>query len=784
MNIHAVESQASKEFGERHGQSQSQHGADPRLVLGRGLYTDDETLPGQVYAAFLRSPIGSGHIKSIDTSALEGVPGVLGIFTAKDIAKAGWGSFDHAMPPPGMTPAAFRVPSLPIFASDRVVHIGQLIAMVVAQTRAQAEAACDLIVVDLEATPAVVDVEAALQPDAPQLWDFLPGNVAYAWRAGDLAATQAARARAAHVVELRIVNKRMIGNPMEPRGAIATYDATTESYVLISGSQGVSSLRDSLAKSILRIAPDKLRVVSNDVGGGFGIKAGAYAEQAAVLLAARNVGRPVKWISTRSEAFMSDHQARDSVYTGWLALDVEGHFLGIEADVAVAVGAFVSGSTTVVGTKNVSSGISGPYLIPAIAAHTRGVLTNTVPTGPYRGAGRPEISYFVERLIDEAAKKMGVSAAELRARNLLKPSAIPHTTALGTYYDSGDFPQMLEQALAFADWDGFAHRQSVSRANRKLRGIGISSFLEVASSAMSDTADLRFTEDGMVEIRISVQSNGQDHATTFRMLAEKTLQVPFDKIRIITGDSSDTPGGPPTVGSRGAVVGGGAIHAGCLSAIERGRKIVGQLLEVSESDVEFADGAFRVSGTDLAISLLDLPRRMQTAKSPIEQTLDGVEKFDASHPTFPNGCHIAEVEIDCDTGHFSLVAYTAIDDVGTVLNEPSVEGQVMGGIAQGFGQVSGEECIYDDEGQILTGSFMDYGMPRADDLPSFQLGFLNTPSPATPLGAKGCGEAGTTGALPAIMNAINNALASVDAGPVGAPARPQTIWRALQEASS
>lgn len=762
----------------RHGHAQSSQGADPRLVTGNGRFTDDENRPGQAYAAFLRAPIGAGRLLSLDLSGLDGAPGVIAAFSAADLAAAGWGDFRRAVPPPGMNPADYYVPPRPIFVADRVQHMGELIAMVVAEDRATAEDALELIMPDLESGPAVTDVIAALAPGAPLLWEKLPGNLGFIWQAGDAASTGAALANAAHVVHLRLVNQRMVGNPLEPRAALAEFDPATESYTLVTPSQGVSALRDQLLP-VLGVKPAQLRVISRDVGGGFGIKSGGYPEHVALLFAARALGRPVKWTGTRGEAFMSDNQARDSVTEGWLALDAEGKFLGLHTEIVAALGGYIASSGAVVPTRNFASGLAGPYRMPAMSIRSRAVMNNTVPTGPYRGAGRPEASYLVERLVDEAARRLGLDPAELRRRNLLRPEELPHRTALGAFYDSGDFPEMLRKALVLSDWAGFPARQALARARGALRGIGLASFLEIAAGATSDTTDLRFTADGFVEIRSSVQSTGQDHAATFRMLAARTLQVPMAAIRYISGDSTDTPGGPATVGSRGATVGGGAIEAGCRAAIARGRAIVAHLLEAAEADIVLQNGEFRVAGTDRFIPLLDVAR---IAAGTADLTMDGIEHFTAAHPTFPNGCHVAEVEIDPDTGSFTLVAYSAVDDSGTLLNQPVVEGQVMGGIAQGFGQTAAEHCVYDENGQIITGSFMDYGMPRADDLPSFRLGFHDTPSPATPLGAKGCGEAGTTGALPAIMNAVNHALSGIGAGPVGAPLRPEVLFGAIRDA--
>jgi carbon-monoxide dehydrogenase large subunit len=767
----------------RHGSAQSALGIEPRLLTGGGRFSADISLPGQAYAVFLRATVAHGEVTRLDVADAAALPGVLAVLTGADLAQGGAAHFGPPLAPMGTAAADFHFDERPVLASRMVRHIGEPLAIVVAETAKIATDALELIALDINPLPAVSSLDAALAADAPQISPAVPGNVSYEWVRGDTEAVAAARQQAAHVLHLRLVNQRLVGNAMEPRAALASHDPATGEFLLIAGSQGVSALRGAVAVA-LGVPPGKLRVVTNDVGGGFGIKSGAYSDYVAMLFAARALGRPVKWVSDRTEGFLSDQQARDSITEGWLAVAEDGTFLGLQVDIAAALGAYVASSGAVVGTRNFSAGLAGPYRMPAIALRSRGVLTNSLPVGPYRGAGRPEASLLVEQLVDAAARKLGMDAAEIRRRNMITPAEIPTTTRLGAFYDSGDFPKVMDAALALADWDGFATRRAASRAAGKLRGIGLASFVEVAGSATSDMVDIRFTDDGVVEIRTSVQSTGQGHGFTFIGLAARTLDVPAGTIRVLAGDSADTPAGPATVGSRGAMVAGAAIQAGCLAALRRARSIAAEYFEVGAEDVTYEAGLFRIVGTDRTVALLDLPRRLREAGLVPAEKLDGIEKLDAANPTFPNGCHVAELEIDPATGACALLAYTAVDDCGTVLNEAAVEGQVMGGVAQGLGQCLLEECVYDADGQIVTASFMDYAMPRADNVPEFRLGFMPVPTPATPLGAKGAGEAGTTGALPAIMNAISDALAQIGAEPVSMPATPEKLWQAIRRATS
>ena len=527
-----------------------------------------------------------------------------------------------------------------------------------------------------------------------------------------------------------------------------------------------------------------MRVITPDVGGGFGLRTGPYPEYGAVLFAAKALGRPVGWVASRSEAFISDAQCRDSIMTARMAMDGEGRIQAVDLQITAPIGAYLTPAGAIVQTRMIQECIAGPYQTAALHLRTRGVFTNTLPVGPYRGAGRPESAYILERLIDKAARETGRDRAELRRLNLLAPETMPHTTPLGLVYDSGEFAQLLDRGLYIADWPGFDIRRKASQEQGLLRGIGLSTFLKSAGPYGQETVDFRVTDERRVEIRMAAQSTGQRHVSTFAHLVSQELEVPVSAVAILQGDSDDGPPGPPTVGSRTAMITGSATLIACRNAIERGKAIAGELLEADISDIDYARGEFRIAGTDQSIALLDMPGLIAEAAAgrAIDISLDAIEKFETDRLTFPNGCHICEVEVDPETGQVDVVSYIAVDDTGTVLNPAVVEGQIIGGIAQGLGQVALEHCRYDADGQILTGSFMDYAMPRADEMPDFILEFLPVPSPSMPNGAKGAGEAGTAGALPTIMNAINDALTHAGAPEIDMPATPEAVWRALMAA--
>jgi carbon-monoxide dehydrogenase large subunit len=753
---------------------------DRRALTGQGQYTDDINEPGQAYAAILRSPIAHGEIRALDLEAAKAAPGVLAIYTGEDLRAAGLGDLKCTVPLAGEVYVG-ETPR-PALAVGRARYAGEPVAALVAETLAQAEDAAELVFMDIEALAAVSEAGAALRAGAEAIWSGGPANLAYEWSAGDKDKTDAAFAGAAHVTRLTLENTRVVGNPMETRVALAKYDAASGRSTLIVSAQGVGGLRDSLAAHNLHIEPEMLRVITPDVGGGFGIKTPPYPEYVIVLHAAKALGRPVKWTGTRSEAFLSDNHGREGVSTGELALDEEGRFVGLRARLDTVIGAYYSAAGQVPSTRNYCSGLASVYTTPTIDLAIRGVFTNSQPIGPYRGAGRPEAVYLVERLVDEAARETGRDPAALRRLNMIDPGAMPYTTPLGLVYDSGEFAATMDEALRRADWEGFGARRRDSEAAGKLRGIGIGCFLEIAGGIMVESADIRFDADGMVAVRVASQPMGQGHATTFPALVARLLGVGVEKIRFIAGDSDEAPAGKVTVGSRSTVMVGSALSVTSDAIVAKGRALAGHFLEAAEIDIEFSEGIFRVAGTDRGIGIIELAAKALAADDLPEglpDTLDSAEQFKGSEQSFPNGCHVCEVEIDQETGVVAVLRYTAVDDCGIVLNETVVDGQVHGGVAQGLGQVLGEHAIFDEYGQLLTGSFMDYFMPRADTIPALETGFHPTRCLTNPLGVKGVGEAGATGALPSAMNAVIDALSRRGIHRFDMPASPARVWRAL-----
>ncbi len=756
---------------------------DQSLVTGAGNYSDDTTFDGQTYVAFLRSPVAHATITAVDVSDAKAAPGVIDVFTGDDLRAAGVGDIPNMTPFASYDGTPILKTSRPAVAVGKVRHVGEIVAVVVAESTAQAVDAVDLIAFDFEALPTVVDVEDAVADGAPQIWDNIPNNVCLDFRNGDTDKADAAFASAAHITRLTLKTNRLAVAAMEPRSATARWDAANERYELVSGSQGVNAMRRMLAESIFQVPPEQMHVRTNDVGGGFGMKTQAYPEYVACLFAAKATGRPVKWQGSRSEAFLGDNQARDGVMRGEMAFDENGKILGLRVDMIAAMGGYLSSHGPAAATRNVCNCLTGCYDNPALQFRVRCVMTNNLPIGPYRGAGRPEAAYILERLMDHAAREMGIDRVELRRRNFIDPANMPYTTSISQVYDSGEFEAEMDKALELADWDGFPARRAESEARGKLRGLGIACFVETAGGFLEEGAKIEFAEDGMVEAILATQSNGQGHATSFAQVVADRLEVPFEKVRIIEGDSDTTPGtGFASVASRSAALASSAIAVTIDSVLEKGRKLAGHALEAAEADIEYGDGTFRVAGTDRAIDIFELAVQAKTLASQgsdLPESLDSEEDFKSPEQTYPNGCHICEVEIDPETGAIEVVGYTAVDDCGTVINPMIVHGQVHGGVAQGLGQVLGEHLIYDSDGQLLAGSFMDYMMPRADDMPAMKLGFHSVPCTTNPIGAKGAGEAGTTGALPAGMNAILDALSARGITEMDMPATPSKIWAAL-----
>jgi aerobic carbon-monoxide dehydrogenase large subunit len=755
---------------------------DPTLLRGEGRYTDDVNLGGQAYAVMVRSRIAHGAIRAIAADAARALPGVLGIFTGADLAAAGYGPIKPAILIPNRDGSPMRAPLRPALPTERVRFVGEAVAFVVAETVAQAKDAAEAVRLDLEMLPVVTTPAAALAPGAPQLHAAAPGNVVVDYHYGETAAVDAAFAKAAHVTRLSLVSNRIVVNALEPRAAVAAYVAESGRFTLHLGCQGVFGLRNAV-KDILGVAADKVHVLTGNVGGSFGMKASVFPEYVCCLYAARALGRPVKWADERTESFLSDHHGRDHEMKAELALDRDGNFLALRLTGYGNAGAFSVAALpfTINAVKNVVS----VYRVPLVEVSTKGVLTNTTPTGAYRGAGRPEGNYYMERLIDTAALEMGIDRIALRRHNHVTPEAMPYKAASRMLYDSGEFTAVLEKALAAADWDGFPRRTMESEARGKLRGRGIGSYLEVTAPPSKEMGGIRFESDGSVTMITGTLDYGQGHASPLAQVLVDRLGIPFERFRLLQGDSDALIVGGGTGGSRSAMASGTALVEASAEVVKRGREIAGYVLEAAAADIDFVRGRFVIAGTDRSIGLLELAQRLQTGlKLPPElpQSLDVALASNNPPSAFPNGCHIAEVEIDPETGVVSVVKYTMANDFGTLLNPLLAEGQAHGGIVQGIGQALMERTYYDGEGQLLAGSYMDYAMPRAAEAPMFA--FVNHPVPATSnvLGVKGCGEAGCAGSLPSVMNAVVDALSVYGIRHIDMPATPERVWKAIQGA--
>ena len=739
---------------------------DLRLVTGRGRYTSDWNFPDQVYACFLRADRGHAEI-----------PGVLAVITGEDTRAAGFGAAPSLVKYPGKGGMKFREVHREVLAETRVRYVGQEVALVVATTAAIAQDAAESIVVDYHDLPVVVDAEEALRPGAPLLYPEIENNLVFDFEYGSLDKTQAAFASAAHVTRLVVDAPRIVGNPMEPKAAIATYDPQKDVYDLYAPSQGLTMMRGGLSVGT-GIPEEKLRIHAHDVGGGFGIRGEAYSEYCSLLIAAKRVGRPVKWVSTRSETFLSDHHGRAAKMYGELALDKDGKFLAVRFEWIVNTGGYLSGPGPFINTLPPSMHAVNVYTIPAVYGVHRIVLTNTTPTTAYRGAARPNVSYIVERLVDEAAREMGIDRLDLRRKNLIPRDAFPYKTPTGSEYDSGDPPGLLEDVVRYADWAGFDKRRAEAKARGKLRGISCCVFIEPAGGGGSPVEEvaIKFGESGNPVLYTVSGPSGQGHETTYPEIVGRVLGMPADDITLRFSD----PDGPwlrgdGTIGSRSLMSHGGALFTAAKEAVAKGRELAARHLEVGSQDVEFADGTYRVRGTDLSVSLVELSRIY---------TKDGVNPLDTQYAgpqarSFPTGAHVAEVEVDPQTGEVELMSYVGVDDCGNVINHVLAEGQVHGGIMQGLGQVFDEVCIYDQSGQMLTGSFMDYCMPRASELKNLTLYDRPVPAPGNPLGVKGVGEAGTTGSVPTLANAVMDALRPLGISHVDVPLSPSRVWKAI-----
>ena len=760
---------------------------DPRLLTGRGYYVNDVNLPNQAYVHILRSPYAHAEIQSIDITEAKAAPGVLAVFTGTDVAADNLGV-------PGM-PAKWKRPDgepmkyrpQPPLATDRVRYVGDPVAMVIAETLNQARDAAELIDVDFDMLPSITDTAQTVESDAPRVWDDYPDNIAGLFQSGDADAAASALTGAAHVIKRRFVISRVFANYMEPRGAIGDYDPREDRYTLYADVQYPHRVRQLLAEKIFRIPEQNVRVVSRDVGGGFGTKGWQYAEHRLSLWAARKVGRPVKWSSERSEAIQGDEHGRDNVIDAELAFDADGKIVGLRVRRIANIGAYLSAIRNLLSVFSNVGTLIGVYNVPAAHVAVTCVHSNTSPTAPYRGAGRPEATYVIERMLDEAARELGMDPAELRAKNMITPEAMPITTALGLTYDCGAFPENQARVLEMADYAGFEARRSEARARGKLRGIGIANPIERAASPSPDFAEVRFSTDGTATVLMGTKSQGQGHETVYKQIVGERLGLDPADIRVIDGDTDRVAFGIGTMGSRSTVIGGSALHNASGKIEAKARKIAAHQLEASEADIEFSEGVFRVAGTDSEISLKDVAKAsFLPAKLPkgMEPGLYETATFAPDQDTYPNGSHVCEVEIDPDTGTVELINYNVVDDVGVMINPTIVKGQIHGGIAQGVGQILMEQVAYDpDSGQLLSGSFMDYAMPRADNFGKIEIASNEVPTQRNPLGVKGAGEAGTVGAMPAVMNAIMNALTEVGVTSLDMPATPDRIWRAIQDAA-
>ncbi len=759
---------------------------DPRLLKGAGSYTDDIQLPGTAHGVVLRSPHAAAALRSTDTAAARAMPGVLAVYVAADLDADGIGTLPCAATVKNRDGSAQVVPERPVLARDGVHHVGTPVAFVVAETLKQARDAAEAIIVDYDTRPAVTDLGAAMDAGQPQVWPQAPRNVCFDWEIGDRAAVEAEFARAAHVTRLSVVNNRIVVNSMEARAALASYDAASQRWTLRTNTQGGWSLKGFLGNDVFKVDPDRFRIITPDVGGGFGMKLFLYPEQVLTCYAARKLGRPVKWASERTEAFLSDSHGRDNITLGELAVDKDGIFLALRTRNVANMGAYLSNYAPYIPTSAGTGVLASVYGFKAVYANVIGVFTNTVPVDAYRGAGRPEANYLVERLVDAVAREMKIDRVALRRRNMVTPDQMPYRTPMGKLYDSGDFRVVLDHALEAVDWAGFERRRAEAAQRGKRRGIGMAYYLEATGGGPTERAEIRFADDGFVDVYVGTQSTGQGHETAYVQLTVDRLGVPGEKVRVRQGDTDTIPEGGGTGGARSLYSEGQAILATAATVIERGRKAASEAMEAAPADIVFEVGRFSIVGTDRGVGIMELAaqQRARAAKGEDVTTLDAAEVAEIKAHTFPNGCHIAEVEVDPETGVTDLVRYCVTDDVGKAVNPMIVRGQVHGGVAQGFGQAILERTAYDAaSGQLLSGSLMDYAVPRADDLPDIDVEFVEVPCGTNPLGVKGAGEAGAVGSPPAVINALVDALSPLGVSHIDMPATPEQIWRAVAKAA-
>ncbi|MFC3146720.1 xanthine dehydrogenase family protein molybdopterin-binding subunit [Piscinibacterium candidicorallinum] len=771
---------------------------DARFLTGTGQYTDDIVLARQSYAFFVRSPHAHATITSINTQAAAAAPGVIAVYTGADVAADKINGLPCGWLITSTDGTPMKEPPHPILAQGKVRYVGDHVAMVIAETLTQAKDAAELVEVDYEVHDAVVDVRDAAAGKGPAIHDAAPDNKCYTWALGDAAATDAAFAKAAHITKIDLINNRLAPNAIEPRAANAVYDRAGDSYTLYVSNQNPHVERLLMTAFVMGLPEHKVRVVAPDVGGGFGSKIYLYAEDVALTWAAKKINRPVKWTADRSEAFLSDAHGRDHVTHAELAMDKDGKFLGLRVHTQAAMGAYLSTFASAIPTILYATLLAGQYTTPAIHVVVDAYFTNTAPVDAYRGAGRPEATYLLERIVTRAGWELGLSQDEIRRRNFI--TSFPYQTPVALQYDIGDYNQCLERAIKLADIAGFPARQAEAKARGKLRGIGLSSYIEACGLAPSNIAgalgaraglfeagEIRVHPTGSVTVFTGSHSHGQGHETTFAQVVASKLGIPYENVDVVHGDTGRIPFGMGTYGSRSISVGGAAIMKALDKVIAKGKKIAAHLLEASDADIVFENGEFKVAGTDKKKAFAEIaltayvPHNYPLDK--LEPGLDETAFYDPTNFTYPAGTHIAEVEVDPDTGVVQVVKFTAVDDFGTIINPMIVEGQVHGGLAQGIGQALLENCVYDrDSGQLLTGSYMDYAMPRADDLPSFDVDTVVTPCTHNPLGTKGCGEAGAIGSPPALINAVLDALKPLGVKDLDMPATPLRVWSAIQSA--
>ncbi|MBP2300998.1 xanthine dehydrogenase family protein molybdopterin-binding subunit [Azospirillum picis] len=775
---------------------------DQRFLTGRGNYTDDFKRLNMTHAVHVRSPYAHARILGIDASGALAMPGVVAVLTGADMEADKVGSLPCGWQIHSKDGSPMKEPPHYPLARDRVRYVGDAVAVVIAETREQARDAAEAVVVDYEELPAAATSTRAIDGSAPLVHDDAPGNVCYDWHLGDKAAVDAAFAQATHVATIDLVNQRLVPNAMEPRAALGEYDPSNGEYTLTTTSQNPHVTRLLMGAFVLGIPEHKLRVVAPDVGGGFGSKIFHYGEEAVVTWAARKVGRPVKWTADRSESFLTDAHGRDHVSHAEMAMDADGNFLALRVSTLANLGAYLSTFAPSIPTYLYATLLAGQYKTPAIYAEVKAVFTHTAPVDAYRGAGRPEACYLIERLVDVAAGVVGLDKTEIRRRNFVPAEAMPYQTPVALQYDTGDFAKNLDIALPLVDYDGFRQRRADSRARGKLRGIGFATYIEACGIAPSNVAgalgaraglyecaEVRFHPTGSVTVFTGAHSHGQGHETTFAQIVAERFGIPIENVEIVHGDTNKIPFGMGTYGSRSLAVGGSALVKAMDKVERKAKKIAAHMLEAAETDIEVKDGRFTVAGTDKSLGIGDIALQAYVPHNfPLDELEPGLDEqafYDPKNFTYPNGCHVCEVEIDPDTGVTTIVNFAAVDDFGRVINPLIVEGQVHGGLVQGIGQALFENCVYDEEsGQLVTGSYMDYCMPRADDVPSFTVRYHeDQPCTHNPLGVKGCGEAGTIGAAAAVINAVVDALSDYGVTHMDMPATPEKVWRVIREAT-